>query len=149
MKRTEIAGQADPEIPGRLAEALRQRGPFCGLAVQDIARVVRLGSLVDLQPGETLIREGDGGAAEVYVLIEGTLTVRAENTPVARLERTGEVVGEVAVVLSSKRTADVVAESAARVLAIPASFLSQPEFADAAAGIRSTMLRDEWISYDS
>lgn len=147
MKRTDIARHGDPALAARLAETLRQRGPLAGLAVDAVARVVDLGALLELEPGEVLIREGESAASEVYLLVEGAFVVKAQGATVARLDHPGDVVGEVAVLLSSKRTADVIAESAVRAIAIPSKMLAQPEFAEAAAGIRSAMLRDDWVQY--
>lgn len=147
MKRTEIASHAAPALPGELAETLRQRGPLAGLPVDVVAKAVRLGALVELEPGETLIREGDAAAAEIYLLLEGALVVQSQSGMLARLDRPGDVVGEAAVLLSSKRTADVIAESAARLVALPSKLLALPEHAAVATSIRATMLRDDWVQY--
>ena len=142
MKRTEIdAARAD-----ELAETLRQRGPLAGAAAPAVAALVRRGSLVELEPGQALIREGEV-AAEIFLLIEGALVVQSQGAPLARLDRPGDVVGEAAVLLSSKRTADVIAESIVRAIAIPSKLLTLPEFTEVAASIRSTLLRDDWVQY--
>lgn len=142
MKRMDI----DPSLAGRLAETLRQRGALAGLAAEAVASVVRLGALVELEPGEALIREGET-AAEVYLLIEGALVIQSQSGMIARLDRPGDVAGEAAVLLSSKRTADVIAESAVRAIEIPSKVLKLPECAQVAAGIRSALLRDDWVEY--
>lgn len=142
MKRTEIdAARAD-----ELAETLRQRGPLAGAAAPAVAALVRRGSLVELEPGQALIREGEV-AAEIFLLIEGALVVQSQGAPLARLDRPGDVVGEAAVLLSSKRTADVIAESIVRAIAIPSKLLALPEFTEVAASIRGTLLRDDWVQY--
>ena len=38
-------------------------------------------------------------------------------------------------------------DGAVRVVAVPSQALMQPEFADVAAGVRSALLRDDWIRY--
>lgn len=139
MKR----GSAEP----KLAEALRQRGPLAALDPVAAAKLVALGTLVELAPGEMLIREGDAPSAEVFLLVEGALVVQSGSGTLARLSRPGDVVGEVAVLLSAKRTASVVADGAVKVLAIPTPVLKMPEFSAVAAGISSAMLRDDWIQY--
>jgi CRP-like cAMP-binding protein len=117
------------------------------LAADVVAAVVRSSSLVELDAGEMLVREGEPATAELYLLIEGTLVVQSKGGFIARLDELGAVVGEAAVVLSSKRTADVVAESAVHALVVPSQVLAQPEFADVAASIRGAMLRDDWVQY--
>jgi CRP-like cAMP-binding protein len=147
MKRTEIARIEDPALAGKLAETLCARGPLAGVGAGPLAEVIRRGTLIELDAGEALIREGEPATPEIYLLIEGALVVQSQGRTLARLDRPGDVVGEVAVVLSSKRTADVTAESAARAIAISARVLALEEFADVATGIRSTMLRDDWVQY--
>jgi sulfate permease, SulP family len=147
MKRTEIARQPDAVLAARLAGGLRARGPLAGLDPQLAASLLQLSTLVELAPGEALIREDDAAAQEVYVLVEGALAVKSRDGPLARLDRPGDVAGEVAVLLSSRRTADVVAETPAQVLAIPASALARPEYAQVTEGISGAMIRDEWVQY--
>lgn len=144
MQRTPIA---DLDRSAALAERLSGSGPLAGIAPEVIAGVVRASALIELAAGEFLVREGEPATPEVYLLIEGGLAVQSGGTFIARLDQPGAVIGEVAVVLSSKRTADVVAESSARALAIPVALLGQPEFGDVAAGIRGAMLRDDWVQY--
>ena len=142
MDRTDI----DPGLARQLAGALRTSGPLAGLAAEVLVKALAQGTLVELDSGEALMREGDA-AAELYVLVDGALVVQSQSGVLARFIRPGAVVGEAAVLLSSKRTADVIAESAARVVAIPAKLLALPEFTEVAAGIRGTMLRDDWVQY--
>jgi CRP-like cAMP-binding protein len=147
MKRRVIGALGDPALAERLGEGLSANGPLMGIASNVIAGVVRVSAMLELAAGEFLVREGEPAAPEVYLLLEGTLGVQSKGSFIARLDQPGAVIGEVAVVLSSKRTADVVAESPARVLAVPVATLGQPEFADVAAGIRGAMLRDDWVHY--
>lgn len=147
MQRTAIDRSADAQLAGQLAEALGDRGPLTGLPPPMRVQIIRLGELLELAPGEPLIREDEDAVPEVYVLVEGTLAVHARTGMAARLTRPGDVVGEVAVLLSSKRTADVVAEGAVRVLAIPARVLAMPEYAQVAAAIGGAMIRDDWVQY--
>jgi CRP-like cAMP-binding protein len=51
------------------------------------------------------------------------------------------------VLLTSRRTADVIAETAVRALAIPASALARPEYAQVTEGISGAMIRDDWVKY--
>lgn len=146
MKRTNLA-DANNDLVDGLAARLGQHGPFAGLGAASAASLLRLGELVALDPGETLIHEEEEAKPEVYVLVEGALVVRSKTGTMARLDRPGDVVGEVAVLLSSRRTADVVADAAVRVVAIPAKALKMPEYAQAAANINGAMLRDDWVQY--
>src|SRR5947208_740779 len=134
MKRTNIA-DSNNALVDRLAETLSQHGPLAGLDAGTAAGFIRLGVLVELEPGEALIREDEDAAPEVYLLVEGALVVKSKSGMVARLNRPGDVVGEVAVLLASRRTADVVTDSAVRALAISAKVLTMPEYAEVASGV--------------
>ena len=143
MKRQPIA---DPTVEGQLAATLSERGPLIGIAPETLENFVRLGALLELAAGEALCSEGEV-ANEFYLLLEGVLTVQSKGATLARVEGEGSVVGEAAALQSQKRTADVVAEGPVRAIAIAASVLRRPEFADVAAGIRSASLRDDWVKY--
>jgi CRP-like cAMP-binding protein len=147
MERMPIAMSGDPAALAHLGASLSTRGPLAGIAPGTIAAVARTGALLQLETGEFLVHEGEPATPEIYLLLEGTLRVQSKGSLIARLDQPGAVIGEVAVVLSSKRTADVIAESSVRALAIPVAVLGQPEFADVAAGIRGAMLRDDWVQY--
>lgn len=147
MKRTNIADSKNADLVNGLAETLRQRGPLAGLNADAVAGFIRLGALVALEPGEALIREDEEAAPEVYLLVEGVLAVRSKTGMIARLKNPGDVVGEVAVLLSTKRTADVVAESAVRVIAVPVKVLKMPEYAEVEAGVTGALIRDDWVQY--
>ena len=147
MKRLGFSKVDDNTLADRLASRLTASGPFAGLDTGRVAGVLRVGALVELAAGEALMREGEDATPEVYLLVEGALVVQSKGATLARLARTGDVIGEAAVLLSSKRTADVIAEGAARLVAVPSQALMEPEFADVAAGVRSALLRDDWIQY--
>lgn len=146
MKRTDIAGSTDGLIH-RLAESLRHHGPLAGVDADTTTGFIGRGALLALDPGEALIHEDDAASGEVYLLVEGALLVKSQSGTLARLTRPGEVVGEVAVLLSSRRTADVIADGAVQVLAIPASVLAMPEYAQVADGVSGAMIRDDWAQY--
>ena len=147
MKRTEVRQFADAALMDRTCASLGERGALAGIAPDAIVGVVQASALLELAAGEVLVREGDLAAPEVYLLVEGTLAVQSKGSLIARLEQPGAVIGEVAVVLGARRTADVVAETAVRALAVPMAVLKQPQFADIAAGIRGALLRDDWVKY--
>jgi len=147
MKRGEIREIGNPAMVERLAEDLCEQGPLAGIPVNVVADVIRSAAMVELETGELLVREGEAATPEVYLLLEGSLAVQAKTGFIARLDKPGDVIGEAAVVLHSKRNADVVAETAVRALSIPAAVLAEAEFAEVAAGIRSAMLRDDWVQY--
>lgn len=147
MQRTEIGIIQDPSLVEHLTSLLSTRATFAGIEVARVGQLVRLGTQVELQPGETLIHEDEGGAAEIYLLIDGSLLIQSRGAFIARLDQPGDLIGEAAVLLSSPRNADVVAEKTTKLLALPASVVALPEFAEIAASFRAGMLRDDWVQY--
>jgi CRP/FNR family cyclic AMP-dependent transcriptional regulator len=69
-------------------------------------------NLVELAPGEVLFREGDPGDT-MFVLLEGSLDVLVGNTTVGGSIR-GDMLGEMALIDQSPRSATVVAREPAR-----------------------------------
>ena len=60
--------------PAEIAARLRETALFAGLDDEPLQRLVELGEIVDLEPGEVLIREGDQADA-LYVVLDGELEV--------------------------------------------------------------------------
>jgi len=133
MHRTEFSKGGDPALVRRIAAILHGLPHFEAAEPALLEVLVWGAALVALAPGDVLIREGDVSATEFYVLIDGTLAVRSGARQINRLEQPGDVVGELAVLQAPPRTADVVAESAARLLAIRPEQLAAPQFAGIAA----------------
>jgi len=73
-------------------------------------------SLRDFADGEFIVREGDGGH-EMFIVQSGNVIVRRGGAEVARLGK-GEFFGEMSVLESSARDADVIAHGRTRVLAL-------------------------------
>ncbi len=86
--------------------------------------VLKQGAVLSLEKDQYLIREGDNAPPEMYILVEGSLVVVANGKFIFRLDQPGDVVGEMAVIQSAPRSADVVAESNCRVVVFPAELFS-------------------------
>ena len=71
--------------------------------------------------GATLLRQGDPGT-DVYLILDGIFVVEVDGEPVAEIGP-GAVVGERAGLAEGRRTATLVARSAARVASVPADAL--------------------------
>lgn len=79
-----------------------------------------------LTAGEVLISEGDG-PGQMYVLVDGAVTVERDGVAFARIDSPGAVFGEMAVILDRSATATVRASrpTTVRVIADPLAFLSE------------------------
>jgi CPA1 family monovalent cation:H+ antiporter len=88
---------------------------FGGLSEGELDAVARCASECGFAPGHALTSEGDFGHA-VFVIETGTAAVSVNGTRLREVGP-GDVVGEVAVLASGRRTASVVATSPVRALA--------------------------------
>lgn len=98
---------------------------FAGLDYRQALKFLRNTSVVKLKPGETLMRYGDIGE-EMYVLLSGLVSVRMPDVeePLARFAR-GAVLGEVAYLSATPRTATVEALDDCEVVVLTQSSLKQ------------------------
>jgi CRP-like cAMP-binding protein len=90
----------------RISE-LREIPLLAGCTAKELARVDRLGTEVQLQPGRTLTREGEEGY-EVFLVRAGVATATRGGCRVGAI-RAGSVAGELALLDGTVRTATVVA----------------------------------------
>ncbi len=104
-----------------IADRLRDTPLFGGLEDDQLARLIELGEIVDLEPDAVLIAEGDEADA-LYVVLDGQLeiTKRAGTSqiPLAQVGP-GSLQGEIAALEGGRRLASVRALTQAEVLRIP------------------------------
>jgi pyruvate,water dikinase len=105
---TRIGGESAPPSPPPLAlEELKQVPLFAGLSSEDLAKVQHLFKERRFAPGETVTKEGSGGAA--FYLIESgeaAVTVRGQPRPAMKA---GDFFGEIALIDGGERAATVTA----------------------------------------
>jgi hypothetical protein len=108
---------ADPEV---LAEELRQFSVFSGLTNQQLEQFVHFGQLLDAPAGQVILRCQDPSDSLFFLLsgeLRARLTIRNEDKTLGRV-KAGECFGEIAMFMRIPRTADVVAETDARMLRV-------------------------------
>jgi CRP-like cAMP-binding protein len=88
---------------------------FAGLPEHELDVVARAARQLEFGDGDALTTEGEFGHA-VYVIDSGTAEVSADGTRLGEVGP-GDVVGEIAVLASGRRTASVVATSPVRAFA--------------------------------
>jgi CPA1 family monovalent cation:H+ antiporter len=89
---------------------------FAGLSDEELAAVAAKATERELASGETIAQEGDFGHA-LFAIERGTAEVTSGGQTL-RVVGPGDVVGEVAVLVSGRRTASVVATSPMRVIVL-------------------------------
>src|SRR4029079_14745168 len=89
---------------------------FAGLPEQELDAVAGAAGEVEFAAGDSLTAEGQFGHG-LYFIEEGTADVSTNGTKIGAVEP-GDVVGEVAVLASGRRTASVVATSPVRAVSL-------------------------------
>lgn len=93
-------------------QALGRAPLFEGLSKKDLVELARQTEDLDLPQGTVLCKEGEVGR-EFFVLVEGEAEVRKRGRKVATLGP-GEMIGEIALVEHTRRTATVTAKTPVR-----------------------------------
>ena len=73
---------------------------------KELARLLRLSKVRQYEDGETIIREGDRDSW-IYFLLQGTVRVEKEGVEITRLDKMGELFGEMRIIDSHSRSASV------------------------------------------
>jgi CPA1 family monovalent cation:H+ antiporter len=87
---------------------------FAGLAPQELDAVARVATERDVAEGEELTREGDFGHA-LFAIEEGSAEITRNGTRIGQAGP-GDLVGEIAVLASGRRTASVRATAPLKVI---------------------------------
>jgi len=104
----------------RMIQALRDSDIGDDLPDEVLAHIARIGSILELDPGEVLTEEGAEGH-HAYILLKGTIDVQIctddPNSPVGtRVLHPGSIIGEMSILEHSKRTARTIAGERATLL---------------------------------
>jgi CRP-like cAMP-binding protein len=110
------------EEPAITVAALREIGLFGALSDEVLGKLTRALRVVRVAPGDTVFREGDGGAREMYVLLEGEMEVskksrRGREMRVAILGPS-DCFGEMSIIDMQTRSATVRALAPSRLLLV-------------------------------
>jgi flavin reductase (DIM6/NTAB) family NADH-FMN oxidoreductase RutF len=130
---------------GKYERLLRAAPVFSTLPDELLARILDAGEERRYATGDSIVLAGEPGD-ELYVLLEGSVRVERDGVLVRALSE-GELFGEIAVLDGGRRTADVVASSAARCLAVPRDVIretleAEPRAAWELLGVLARRLRE-------
>ena len=95
--------------------------PFTGAGRRELRDLAAAADIVDVEAGRVICR-ADRRAVEAYVIVDGMVDVVAGEQVIATLRR-GAIVGELGVLDGRPRSANVVAATEVRLLAIAAPAL--------------------------
>jgi CRP-like cAMP-binding protein len=113
-----------PFLEGRSAvlETLKRVSFFSNLEERHLQQVFRMSKMRQYDPDELIIPEGVYDSI-IYVLLSGEVAIVKGGDPIARLHKTGDIFGELAIINCEPRSASVFAVSRTTCLAVDAAFL--------------------------
>ncbi len=128
MKRTPLVDIQ--ESINKIVDKIATTRFFTNIDKQLLLEVFRFADFVKLEANEVLIKQGAKDDFMVYFLYEGDVEVFYDNKFILRLNHPGDIIGEMAVISSGERTAEVRAKSYSEVIGIETDFLRQinPKF---------------------
>jgi CRP-like cAMP-binding protein len=131
---------------GRYEHLLERAPVFSSLPPEILAAITAEGVERAFEPGGLVVREGDPGD-ELFVILEGEARVERKGNPLATFGE-GEFFGEISVFDGRARSADVVAATRLRTLAISrelvrAALEREPRAAWAMLEVLAGRLRDD------
>ncbi|HUK51031.1 MAG TPA: cyclic nucleotide-binding domain-containing protein [Terriglobales bacterium] len=91
---------------------------WSGLDRQDIKAIVKIAKQQEFAGGDTIVKKGDEGTG-FYLVLDGAVEIRSDGNTLSRLGP-GHFFGEMSVVDTQPRSADVVAVEPSRVLFLSA-----------------------------
>ena len=95
------------EAFGLLSQRRNRTGAFEGFSEDEVTAFLERSQMLECTEGQHIIVKGQD-THPAFVVIEGAAEVRSQNTTIARFEQ-GEMFGEFAMLLHTRRTADVYA----------------------------------------
>lgn len=105
--------------PAELAALLPERSLFAGCTPAELEDLLAVGSVVNVQPNETILRQGDDGDA-LILLLEGVVRVSMVTSNgreiILDYAEPGAVLGEIALLDGEPRTASIISLWKGRVL---------------------------------
>lgn len=101
-----------------LIQILQRSEDFARVASGSLLGLVGAGVPVEPAVGSDIVRQGEP-SRQIWILIEGELEILVDGTPVNRVTRPGEVVGQISAVSLIPATATVRIARTTRCLSVP------------------------------
>lgn len=101
-----------------VVDMLEKSPLWSGVDRQDFKAIVKMSKQQKFQSGETIVKKGEEGAG-FYLVLDGAVEIRSNGNTLSRLGP-GQFFGEMSVVDTQPRSADVVAVEPSRVLVLSA-----------------------------
>ncbi len=109
---------------GTLPEPLDKIPFFANFADGHLNDILYSSYFIQADPGDAIIKEGQEDA-RIFILLTGHLEVVKNGESIAKIDTSGEIFGELAVVSDDTRSASVVAKTSTLCLVIDQKFLNE------------------------
>ena len=100
MERVPLSVRTDHQDFEVLAGRIQESRYFQNIDISLLKELLRQGEIVNFKAEEHLIQENEARKPEIYVLVEGSLAVLSKGTFLMRLEKAGDMVGEMSIPVS-------------------------------------------------
>jgi CRP/FNR family cyclic AMP-dependent transcriptional regulator len=97
---------------------LEKTSLWSGLSKQDLKSIAKLSKERTYDPGETIVRKGEGGVG-FYLILEGAVEIKSDGKTLSKLGP-GQFFGEMSVLDNQPRSADVVVVEPTKCLTLSA-----------------------------
>ena len=122
MERVPLSVRTDHQDFEVLAGRIQESRYFQNIDISLLKELLRQGEIVNFKAEEQLIQENEARTPELDVRVEGSLAVLSKGTFLMRLEKAGDMVGEMSILDDrEKNTTSVVTESESTLIAFPNS----------------------------
>ena len=120
MKRKSLSLSKENQNLKRFAKKIKSRKYFRKISLFIIEKILKKGDIVEFNKGELIVTNKKRNYPQLIILLKGSLVVTSEKTIIMRLERPGDVFGEMSIVFSNnKPNTEVVTEKKSQVLILP------------------------------
>ncbi len=116
----------ESDIPTLIFNSLRDSRHFKGLSDEALRKLLAIAEYSEFQKGEVLLRQGEHNL-KVFVLLEGSVSVKVDDKYIYSLHRKGDVVGEMSIITDNPSSATVEAEEHLGIIAISTMLLRNIE----------------------
>lgn len=118
----------NPDKIDQVIELIRQTPYFKTVDPSLLKEILLRAWIFELGSAEYLIRESNKSDSMVYILLQGEFDVIADRKFILKIDQPGSTIGEMAVISpNTRRSADVIAVSYSKVIAIESNFLNKTD----------------------